>query len=114
MPTTRWVSGVPRVDPSKGASKERTPAQGPQADLRQPHQGHAHHGYPYETVSHPWARQFWRPGFDGAAHDPSHGQISYALFGRSDQPAGYGSFATGPIPAPLLEQAQAVYGFRIV
>lgn len=54
------------------------------------------------------------PGFDGAAHDPSHGQISYALFGRSDQPAGYGSFATGPIPAPLLEQAQAVYGFRIV
>lgn len=75
-------------------------------------------GYPYEEVSHQWARRFWRAGFDGvrygAAHHPALVETSYALFGRSDQPTSYGTFSSGPIPAALLEEAQAVFGFRIV
>jgi hypothetical protein len=75
-------------------------------------------GYPYERESHPWARRFWRAGFDGvrygAAHHPALAETSYALFGRSDQATSYGDVASGPIPAALLEEAQTVFGFRVV
>ncbi len=75
-------------------------------------------GYPYKTESHPWARRFWRAGFDGvrygAAHHPALAETSYALFGRSDQATSYGTVASGPLPAALLEKAQTVFGFRVV
>lgn len=75
-------------------------------------------GYPYETVSHPWARRFWRAGFDGirygAAHHPALGEVSYALFGRSDVANSHGVYGSGPIHGDLLGQAQTVFGFRVV
>ena len=75
-------------------------------------------GYPYERESHPWARRFWRAGFDGvrygAAHHPALAETAYALFGRSDQATTYGEVTSGPIPAVLLAEAQTVFGFRVV
>jgi len=75
-------------------------------------------GYPYERESHPWAQRFWRAGFDGirygAAHHPALAETSYALFGRSDQQASYGSVDSRPLPAELLADARSTFGFRIV
>jgi hypothetical protein len=75
-------------------------------------------GYPYQAVSHPWARRFWRAGFDGvrygAAHHPSLGEVSYALFGRSDATDGHGHFVSERISAGLLAAARARFGFNIV
>lgn len=75
-------------------------------------------GYPYETVSHPWARLFWRAGFDGvrygASHDPSFEEVCYALFGRSDVPHSLGRDRSVPISDDLLRRAQAVFGFKSV
>jgi len=75
-------------------------------------------GYPYESVSHPWARRFWRAGFDGirygAAHHPALDEVSYALFGRSDVADSHGDHESEPIPADLLAASQARFGFKIV
>ena len=55
-------------------------------------------GYPYKTVSHPWARRFWRAGVDwiryGAAHHLTPEEPSYALFGRSDVADSHGDYET--------------------
>ena len=55
-------------------------------------------GYPYKTVSQPWARLFWRAGFDGvrygAGHHPALSEVSFALFGDTGATAGYGSFSS--------------------
>jgi RES domain len=75
-------------------------------------------GYPYDTVSHPWARLFWRSGFDGvrysASHDPSFAEHPYGLFGRSDVAYSLGRQRSAPISPDLLARAQAVFGFKIL
>jgi RES domain len=63
-----------------------------------------------------WAKRFQDAGFEGVryfcGYDPSQSEIAVAIFGD----AGLGSWpadASGPIPAPLLEEIEATYGLRV-
>jgi hypothetical protein len=74
-------------------------------------------GYPYETASHPWARLFWRAGFDGvrygAGHHPALSEVSFALFGDAGASVGYGGWTSGPIEDSLVAEAVRVFGFLV-
>lgn len=74
-------------------------------------------GYPYETVSHPWARRLWHAGFDGvrygAGHHPALSEVCFALFGEAGATARYGSWTTGPIADSLVAEAVRVFGFLV-
>lgn len=74
-------------------------------------------GYPYKTVSQPWARLFRRAGFDGvrygAGHHPALSETSFALFGNTGATSGYGNYSTGTISDALVAEAVRIFGFGV-
>lgn len=74
-------------------------------------------GYPYATVSLPWARLLWAAGFDGVryggSHHPALHETCFALFGAHGTLSGYGASITADIPTSLVTQALATFGFLV-
>lgn len=78
--------------------------------------GAIHSGEDYERTG-AWARAFAQQGFDGVrylvSHDPAQRLAGVALFGRAGT-AWWPKARTNEIPAPVLFQAEARFGIRVL
>lgn len=76
------------------------------------------HDTTYQVAS-AWSCRLWQAGFDGiyysARHDPSGAQRSVALFGKpGEDPTRFAALRSEGIPAEVVSEAQAQYGFTIL